>query len=495
MGPTMTDLTVSISNASDPRLAAAFDHLYEESPNFRDMMSHPRLNGYDAIELVWGSSDVNWVARSGPERRGDTEVFEIELNTNYVSRTTGLSRRALTVEELIAHEVGHGTFPPRARSELFSVNEEEEHEIIKMVNGVRRDLGIPLRDLERPSLRPVPVENANTIDSPTSFWAHRYHMDNPLCFLAGTAVEMWPTDPSIQPDADGTYDESLVRSRVWMKIIENVREGDVVLSYDDAGNLKPGRVKRTFQNEVSHILDFWGTGVTPGHAYLCGDGKYEGQHLPLIDILRQDAAIVSDNGVLVRASTNCEVGSIGDRLIHASACRQSKNDSESTLKTGKARFGTRVVLPDGRHTSFMDMARSQGWGLSDDGYMVAVMRTEEGPKQRKFLFPWAHGDELPKPEDYVLHCSDVTLSEIYAAGEWERIGTPMAPPASSDNATATSSGLGIMQESFIPAPNIPPAFLDHPDAPITTAKLNRKQRKAAEAHRRKSSGTKARQLH
>jgi hypothetical protein len=59
-----------------------------------------------------------------------------------------------------------------------------------------------------------------------------------------------------------------------------------------SATLVPARVTRTFVNDVAHVLDFHGTGVTPGHAFLCGAGRFQGRHVPLLDILRDDGAMV-----------------------------------------------------------------------------------------------------------------------------------------------------------------------------------------------------------
>ena len=135
------------------------------------------------------------------------------------------------------------------------------------------------------------------------------------CFGPETPIDMWPLDPSIKPCADGSYDEAFVLSKVWEKPISDIRVGDVVVSYVDQGRIKPGTVTRTMTNKVTHIFDFWGTGVTSGHAYYCAAGKFSDKHVPLMDILRTDGAIMRADGTMVRAATNCEVGSIGDRLI------------------------------------------------------------------------------------------------------------------------------------------------------------------------------------
>lgn len=289
-------------------------------------------------------------------------------------------------------------------------------------------------------------------------------LGNDHCFKSDTPIHMWPLDPSIKPLADGSYDEELVQSKVWTKPISEICVGDLVVSYDDEGHIKPGSVTRTMTNTATHLLDFWGTGVTPGHAYYCADGEFKSQHVPLVDILRTDGAIMRSDGTMVRASTNCEVGSIGDMMIHASATMRKPDGSWTARKRGKVRFGTRVILPDGRHISLMEMAASEGWRVSDDGYMISMMKTEDGAfQEQKFLFPYVHGEELPKPEDYILALSNVTLEAIYAAGEWEQIGTRMPAPA--EMVDFETSHTNTLLQPSKPEPNIPPAFEDHPDAP------------------------------
>ncbi|QBY00456.1 hypothetical protein E2K80_06665 [Rhodophyticola sp. CCM32] len=103
------------------------------------------------------------------------------------------------------------------------------------------------------------------------------------CFLHDSKVQMWPLDPSIKPRLDGSYDEELVLSKVWYKRQDQMQAGDLVVSYDKRGRLQPGRVTRTMTNSSTHILDFWGTGTTPGHAYHCADGPLgcdAGRYLP-----------------------------------------------------------------------------------------------------------------------------------------------------------------------------------------------------------------------
>ena len=179
---------------------------------------------------------------------------------------------------------------------------------------------------------------------------------------------MWPLDPSIKPRADGSYDEELVLSKIWHKQQDQIRVNDLVVSYDKRGRLQPGRVSRTMVNSSTHILDFWGTGVTPGHAYYCVDGPFKNDHAPIMDILRTDSALKRSNGTIFRSTTNCDVGSIGDRMIHATASVKKPDGSWTPQKHGQIRFGTRISKPDGKRSiSVMEIAERQGWNLTEDG--------------------------------------------------------------------------------------------------------------------------------
>ncbi|WP_133065846.1 hypothetical protein [Mameliella alba] len=291
----------------------------------------------------------------------------------------------------------------------------------------------------------------------------------PYCFKSDTPIQMWPLDPSIKPRADGSYDEQLVLSRVWEKPISEIRVGDLVISYDDKGRIKPGPVKRTMTNTATHLLDFWSTGVTPGHGYYCADGKFKDQHVPLMDILRTDGAIMRADGTMIRAATNCKVGSMGDMMIHVAVTMQKPDASSTGLKLGKLRFGTRIILSDGRDTSLMELAHEEGWRVSGDGYMVGTVKGADGTvTERVFHFPYCFGPELPKPEEYILKRSAVTLEEIYLANEWEQIGTRMPAPES----VASFNPNSAMNQSN-PKPNVPPAFANRPDVPIAERSARR----------------------
>ncbi|MEO0622244.1 MAG: hypothetical protein AAFU49_00065 [Pseudomonadota bacterium] len=219
------------------------------------------------------------------------------------------------------------------------------------------------------------------------------------CFLAGTEISMW----------DGTK-----------RPIEDIRVGDEVVSYERNGNLVPGRVTQTMENSVRYILDVFGLMVTPGHVTLCGDGRFAGRHVPIINILRSDGALVKEDGRLIRAATNELVGSLGDRMVKTFTGTQHPDGSVEVIEEGEIRLGTRVMKPDGKHYSLLAIVEQNGWELTDDGYLFSPKTGEMSS------FYWSLSKRLPKPEDYVLQRSKLTLSDIYAAGEWEAV-QPVVP--------------------------------------------------------------------
>ncbi|MCG7522234.1 hypothetical protein [Ruegeria sp. Ofav3-42] len=249
---------------------------------------------------------------------------------------------------------------------------------------------------------------------------------NNHCFIAETPIQMWPTDPSLKPRDDGSYDEELVLSKVWDKPISEIRTGDLVVAYDDRGRLAPKSVTRTMTNTAKHVLDFWGTGVTPGHAYFCADGKFKGQHVPLLDILRTDGTIMNSDGTQIRAATGCDVGSIHDRLVHVVVGDKKPNGQIAIREQGQIRLGTRIYLENGEQHCVLDILNANGAQITEDGYI------RPGAGGAKVPLSWTFSEQLPKPEDYILERSKVTLEEIYAAGEWEQIGPRLPAPDSSE---------------------------------------------------------------
>lgn len=212
------------------------------------------------------------------------------------------------------------------------------------------------------------------------------------CFSAGTKISMW----------DGTE-----------KPIEEIAIGDWVTSYDENGRLAPGRVSKTKRSNVRFVLDVFGLRVTPGHATLCGDGQFDGRHVPMIDILRSDGALVKTDGSKVRAGTGCELGSKGDQMIWAVAGEVQPNGSVKVRDRGQIRLGTRFITDDGHDLSVEELIAAAGGMVTQNGLIV---RGADGSPRP---FHWAFTPMLPKPEDYVLQRSAIDLQDIYRAAEWE----------------------------------------------------------------------------
>ena len=148
---------------------------------------------------------------------------------------------------------------------------------------------------------------------------------------------------------------------------------------------------------------------------LCGDGPFAGRHVPMMDILRSDGALVMEDGSLVRAATGCAVGSEGDRWVVAIVGERQADGTVEVAEVRRIRAGTRAITAEGEDVSVLDLIRAAGAALGEDG----LVRTAEGGAGLPFR--WTLTPALPKPEDYVLARSATTLGDVYAAGEWEGV--------------------------------------------------------------------------
>jgi hypothetical protein len=160
---------------------------------------------------------------------------------------------------------------------------------------------------------------------------------------------------------------------------------------------------------------------------------------------------VRDDGTLIRAATGCEVGSAGDRMVQTIIGDRQADGLTRVTASGLIRFGSRFILENGQDVSLMDLVAANGGRLTEDGLIGTNDSAEKLP------FRWAFTAQLPRPEEYILQRSDVTLAEIYAADEWESIGTNLSAPI---------EGFGLSASQSPPQPNIPKAFRDHPNAPV-----------------------------
>lgn len=307
------------------------------------------------------------------------------------------------------------------------------------------------------------------------------------CFLAGTMIDMWPLD--LTPGVNRTYDQQEVLAKVWQKPIEEITREDWVISYDDEGRLKPGRVARTFQNHSRHILDVHGLMMTPGHVTLCAkvegeENPFAGRHVPIIDVLRSDGAIAKADGRLIRASTGYEVGSEEDRLIPAFA---KISDAEAAKgeqpKLGHIRLGTRYIGNDGRVVGVTDIIDRLGGKVCSDGLILL-------PNGSRHVYVWTATPSLPRPEDYVLQRSQVTLEEIYEAGEWEAASSQMPMPVveKAGRSFRRNNAIYAGATSVHLSPNLPLRMRNSPNQPA----MSRQQRRALERKRLKATKAKKR---
>lgn len=307
--------------------------------------------------------------------------------------------------------------------------------------------------------------------------------ENGQCFGPEVPIDMWPLDPDLKPGPDGIYDQDAVRAKVWKKPIKLIQVGDLVVSFDDDGNLVPGPVTRTFQNDAKILLNFHGTRVTPGHVYYRPDSKKSYKYETLIDVLRDDGVIEHQDGTLIRAATNVPVDSPRDGFVCAVAGKRKADGTFEQTDEGRIRLGTRFLIGDGKERkswAVADLIESNG-GVVGEDELIHVGDDTGVP------LAWGFGDTLPKPEDFVLACSGTTLEDIYKAAEWESQGPRLSAPMVLDRGPVQP----LKGAALSTMPRNEPLDVMH--APMTSTKprrtLNRKQRKAMEAKQRKATKT------
>ena len=186
----------------------------------------------------------------------------------------------------------------------------------------------------------------------------------------------------------------------------------------------------------------------------------------LIDILRDDGAIVRRDGPRVRAATNCEVGSEGDRFVELV---YFTGPQDLRLKPGRLRAGTLRLGRDGTTFSVLDALRAQGYSLLADG---RIARPGEAPA------PLHWYGEPPRPEDYILAKSGLTEADLDDAGEEAAMPGAAAPPA-----------IGL-PGGWTPEPVAEPRTLSAAAAVEASAPgpRNRRERRRQKAQARKRAG-------
>ena len=265
------------------------------------------------------------------------------------------------------------------------------------------------------------------------------------CFVAGTEIDMWPLDIGT-----AATHESDVLSHIWHKPIEDIEVGDWVVSFDTEGNLKPSRVSRLFRNDAKIILDFFGTGVTPGHVYLRADGSGRNRFETLIDILRDDGVIETVDKTCIRAATGLSLDDPRDAFVQCVTGEVIDDGAIAIRECGQLRLGTRFITENGCDYCVADLVDAIGATVNGDGL---ICQGSETPRP----FHWDLSDQLPKPEDYVLMRSGTTLEDIYRAAEWEGQRPRLGAPLTLDGGPVESAR-GV--QAFQLSPNTPLAGTD-----------------------------------
>lgn len=339
---------------------------------------------YESGAQSTGMSFQQFVGNNGSGPVSEWAESQQAFQALLALKDASIVNREMTIEERLGHEFAHSFIAGGILS--------EEAMVIEYMNGVFASLGLPL-------LREVPGNDGTVLDLISRMAASGYSMPTILEFVKSLKAECFFAGTLVLLPGGAT------------KSIESILTGDLVLSYDASGNLAPGRVTRTFRNEVSHLLDVHGLKVTPGHATLCGEGMFKGRHVPIIDILLSDGALVQADGTLVRMAINAPVGSVADALVKLSVAATPEDMQSDTLAEAEMRAGTLLFDRDGVPISVLDCLTAEGYAFDPETGLVA--KPGEAP-HRLFWF-----GRLPRPEDYILTRSQETLEGILTDGEWE----------------------------------------------------------------------------
>jgi hypothetical protein len=263
----------------------------------------------------------------------------------------------------------------------------------------------------------------------------------PRCFLAGTPILM----------ADGQE-----------KPIEDIRVGDMVMSFDPAadqgrGALVPKPVSRTFQNITRSIIDLRGLHMTPGHVCLTDDGRFE----TIAEILLRDGILVEADGTPIRARTGAKVGSMEDTPVLI-AYPDEKTGKEIFVRA-RAGIPCRLVRErDGtmRHLSLALMLRAYHQTLTPEG----LIQSPDGSLGEATDWP---EDSTPMDEDYRRNWVIQTADGKPYVPEW-------ILEVASEAREEQTVGATLQRITSPPSQRFTPRVVDNPTPPAR----NRAERRA-----------------
>lgn len=124
-----------------------------------------------------------------------------------------------------------------------------------------------------------------------------------------------------------------------------------------------------------------------------------------MDIILADGAVVDRDGSLIRAATNLPVGSDGDQFIKVSYITDK---AQTIYSHGKMRLGTLIMGQDDKDDwRILDALKGEGYQILENGLI-----TKDGEEAH----PLYWFGEVPKPEDYILAKSALTVADLYSEG-------------------------------------------------------------------------------
>lgn len=138
--------------------------------------------------------------------------------------------------------------------------------------------------------------------------------ENRHCLISDSSIQTSPLDSSLKSPSDGTYDEKLILSKTWEKPVSGIRAGNLVVPYHDNVRIESDPVTGIMTSTDTHLLDFWDTDTSLGHAHHCDGDESRGQYVALIDTPRVEGTVMRAVGPLIHAATDFEVCSMGDMM-------------------------------------------------------------------------------------------------------------------------------------------------------------------------------------
>lgn len=348
------------------------------------------ISGVNKIVVTDDLSKFPGLTGIGGLTQGEANVTLAGVHYVYLSpdikNTYPGTTQEIPVAQQIVHGIAHATNTVKEAETGIFFSEEARREagenaVYATENAIFESLGFPTVGSQAGQEERVEGEKpAYFADSPEA---------RERCFAAGTPIEM----------ADGST-----------KPIEDIKLGDKILAFDGDADGGRGakvarRVTQLHRTENQPLINFHGTKVTPGHAYLTGEGSF----LPIIEILQNDGTVVMSDGKVIRARTGWPVDSREDRAIPVGY------PDGGTIKLTTMRAGTLYGGKDGKAYTIEQMMNSRGYHMMSDGRFVGV----EGDIKTAY---WEWG----APDDKLIagkYASYADLVEGSAIG----IGMPLVP--------------------------------------------------------------------